>query len=639
MPVFFIETPEDEDKLKDIMMLDGYESGEKSDWTSAIFGSSGIDNNDPAPASGSSGSSVTVVTTDPGSDPVASYPDPYDYYLYNVDKFLNRGWNTSSRTVNPLVAGDYLEFNLAEGITGLYIAIAPINFDDKVHSRFTHGLMFSLDGVMVFESGSIIATLASAVDPDALYRIYRRADNSVAYAIISDGTAVLYESAADLPLAAPFDLYGYSFLYSSGDTITDAFFDTDTIALSEVEASAVGTGLVWTGALKAEAVCTAAVGIQYILAGDLEAICTCSTMVEGGKPDNIDATVPEIKANFYGDGVHGSGYVDTSVPEIDGAFFEWAYIPPDPVVMFGSIGAIDGNFVCVTSCPGSFNATLPELKFSGGESPSETERFGYFDASLPAFEAEMYDDFYPGWAFALNRALVLDGALGILHLIILVDNNMTVTGTITADMVFVEQFLEQLSISDSNIAVLGTYLAGEVEDMLISFSSQGQVVSGEIVQPALDTGRRVWVVNLDNGAATQYDNFGFNSFMSIGDYDYGVAEDGIYRLDGTTDAGLPIDALIDFGTTAMETKQRKGITNLYVGGTSDGKLLLRIAVDGGDTYTYRARSSSETIDQHRFDTGKGLVGNYHSLELLNEDGDDFDIESIHFEPIPVRRKI
>lgn len=159
------------------------------------------------------------------------------------------------------------------------------------------------------------------------------------------------------------------------------------------------------------------------------------------------------------------------------------------------------------------------------------------------------------------------------------------------------------------------------------------------IKPSFDSTARVWVVNMDSGASVQYDGYGFISFFERdGDY-YGVAEDGIYLLEGDDDAGFDIDALISFGTSSLGSKQKKGVTNFYVGASSDGKLILKIQVDGGTEYLYEARSSSEHIDQHRIDTGKGLVGNYFTMHLLNQDGDDFDIESISFDPIPLKRRI
>lgn len=198
-------------------------------------------------------------------------------------------------------------------------------------------------------------------------------------------------------------------------------------------------------------------------------------------------------------------------------------------------------------------------------------------------------------------------------------------------------------VDDGYVTGIGIYVDTDDDDVpdtwIYGVISVITPPSTGYVKPAFDSTRRVWVVNMDSGATVQYDDYGFISFFERdGDY-YGVAEDGIYLLEGDDDAGFDIDALVSYGTSALGSKQRKGITNFYVGASSDGKLILKIQVDGGTEYLYEARSSSTHLDQHRFDIGKGLVGNYFTMHLLNQDGDDFDIESIHFDPIPLKRKI
>lgn len=341
-----------------------------------------------------------------------------------------------------------------------------------------------------------------------------------------------------------------------------------------------------------------------------------------------------------GDVAAGFGMGSGEFPAMVGIGEEYAYLPPEPEYGYSIFPAMTGAGFLVSSHPGDGNSTFPEMIGHGYDSESMEYGAGY--STFPEMTGIGTGDLTPGYAFILERVLAFDGLRPDLSMILVINENMEVTGTITADRILIEQFLIGLEAT-GDLTVIGTYLGDALETMLASFSITGQLLTSvrdeQVAVPALDSSCRVWVVNLGTGAATQYDGYGFRSFFEHGDKYYGVAEDGIYELDGDNDAGLPIDALINFGNSDLGSKQRKGITGVYVGASSDGKLLLRVSVDGGQSYTYRARSYSQTLDRHRFDTGKGLVGNYHTLELLNEDGDDFDIESIHFEPIPIRRKI
>lgn len=158
--------------------------------------------------------------------------------------------------------------------------------------------------------------------------------------------------------------------------------------------------------------------------------------------------------------------------------------------------------------------------------------------------------------------------------------------------------------------------------------------------PAISEEDRTWVVNLDTGASSQYDHYGFISFFTDlnTNISYGLASDGIYELTGTTDAGNPINALIDFGRSDLGISQKKKVPCLYLGASSDSNMILKVDADE-QVYYYEARSNSTEIKNHRVDIGKGLIGNYWNFTLLNQDGCNFDLETITFDPIKLSRTI
>jgi hypothetical protein len=148
-----------------------------------------------------------------------------------------------------------------------------------------------------------------------------------------------------------------------------------------------------------------------------------------------------------------------------------------------------------------------------------------------------------------------------------------------------------------------------------------------------------YAINVMTGASTRYDNFGFDSFCRAEDGKYyGIRADGIYRLEGADDAGVPIDADIDFGHLDFGTSAEKRIATAYAGVASDEVMELRIQV-GDETYDYPARSSSETLQQQRFDVGKGLKSNYFDVSIHNTDGGDFEMDSIEIAAVSTSRRI
>ena len=148
----------------------------------------------------------------------------------------------------------------------------------------------------------------------------------------------------------------------------------------------------------------------------------------------------------------------------------------------------------------------------------------------------------------------------------------------------------------------------------------------------------MWVVNVDTGATSRYEAFDFNSFAEIDGHYFGCRADGVYELEGDTDDGDPIRAMVSFGKQDFGTSALKRITNAYVGVSSTGKLVLKVIADGAE-YDYVARDSSEYMQTQRFDTGRGLRLNQLEFELYNQDGDDFELSSVEFAVLATKRRI
>lgn len=153
-----------------------------------------------------------------------------------------------------------------------------------------------------------------------------------------------------------------------------------------------------------------------------------------------------------------------------------------------------------------------------------------------------------------------------------------------------------------------------------------------------DSEAEAWVINTQTRASTRYENYGFNSFALIAGRYYGCRSDGIYELDGETDAGQPVQAMVSFGKQDFGTSALKRVTNLYVGTSSGGKLFVKVLAEG-EEYLYQARDGSEELQVQRFDLGRGLRANYLEFELYNTDGDDFELASVEFVAVPLSRRI
>lgn len=183
------------------------------------------------------------------------------------------------------------------------------------------------------------------------------------------------------------------------------------------------------------------------------------------------------------------------------------------------------------------------------------------------------------------------------------------------------------------VGAAGTFSYEATIEVLLS-----SIISGQFSRPTVEDGLAAWVVNLEGGGSTRYESYPYNSFAKIGDSYYGCKADGIYQLDGDTDNGDPIQAMVGFGKQDFGTTALKRVTNLYLGTSSTGKLYVKVLVDD-DEYLYAARDSSEDMRVQRVDVGRGLRASYLEFELYNADGDDFELASVEFVAVPLTRRI
>lgn len=139
----------------------------------------------------------------------------------------------------------------------------------------------------------------------------------------------------------------------------------------------------------------------------------------------------------------------------------------------------------------------------------------------------------------------------------------------------------------------------------------------------------VW--NQTTGAASRY-SVGFNSYARIGGRYFGANGRGVCLLAGDSDAGQPIDAAVGLGAPDLGTPQLKAISECYAGMSGSGHLYLKVSA-GGREYVYRTRAFNPQMMQQRIDLGRGLRANVIGLEIVNQDGTDFELDSVQFRVI------
>jgi hypothetical protein len=146
---------------------------------------------------------------------------------------------------------------------------------------------------------------------------------------------------------------------------------------------------------------------------------------------------------------------------------------------------------------------------------------------------------------------------------------------------------------------------------------------------------------LERLAASQYENYNFNSMCKFGDVYLGANDNGIFVLDsGDTDAGSAITAFFETVTSDFGIEHQKRIRRAYFGYETDGELMLILKDDDGNERVYNVDPNHPNHQQHTstLPIGRDGKGRYWMIRVENVRGSDFSIDSLRLLPVILNRK-
>ena len=233
----------------------------------------------------------------------------------------------------------------------------------------------------------------------------------------------------------------------------------------------------------------------------------------------------------------------------------------------------------------------------------------------------------------LHSSATLDIAMSPVSLLFV---TMSSAGTISS--AWVEDVLIPASLM-SSASMASVFATNALMDAVLASVATSGAVLGVSTSGAggTDDGSQTWVVNLDSTGSTTYTNYGFNSFAHIDGRDYGANEMGIFALEGDTDVGMPIRARLSLGKLDFDSSQRKVISEAFVGISALGNVFIKV-IANGEAYVYQTQRFDANLQQQRVKFGRGLNANYLELEIYNEEGADFEIDTVEFLVADLNRK-
>jgi len=583
-------------------------------------------------------STVTYLPAQPYIPPTPAVPAVAGQILYDY----NIGWNAGARSIGAILKNGYVEFRGPVSSIDIFAGLAP-NTPGTTYSKLPNSFRFSKGYFSVYAAAERI-TDPERVGPNDVFRIAQ-----------FDGATIL-SAYREYP-------------YGSGEFLTEVFHVVEGVIDAPAHLSVVAYAA--GDMIHAAKVVIASGGTvsmlpatSYAADGDYASAKVSflpMTISAHFAPYSHASMLPADAAgadHAYGEAVVSmlpmtvtadSGWLQTGFAFGDSAT---AYVLSTGSGQSGGVGQIEQVALPFSSLSTGHrpyrygHVVMPRLQSAGGISASMVGN-GFVQVierlempQDPSMGARNYGEITVETAMFTTFASAYEGN----------GQAWALDTVLAADPWFVRVDGEAGMFTRTQVNptfLINTLLSGDVKSALWISDTLGAVphyvtlmfttVAVGFAVPTFFGDSETWVMNAITNANSAYENFGFNSYAMIGGEYYGAKEDGIYKLNGADDDGTPITASIDFGNLNFGTSLLKGCTNVYVGGSSDNSLYLKITANGED-YIYRSRSYDETRAVQRFDTGRGLRANYLRFELLS-DGADFDMSSIEFLAVPLSRRI
>jgi hypothetical protein len=226
---------------------------------------------------------------------------------------------------------------------------------------------------------------------------------------------------------------------------------------------------------------------------------------------------------------------------------------------------------------------------------------------------------------------------------------------ILVELFTVHPAIDRQFIADSSLAQLLTVhpalnnklvlkITGHLQlspEQLVSMLYQGDplldgvTITALFISPSGVT--TTWVVNTRTNAITEYLNYEFRSFASMGNKYIAAGAEGLYELDGDTDDGALIISNLMGGYLQLNEKKLFGIKGAYVAIRGGGRFYLKLISGDGREYVYELKAQPNLMTT-KVKVGKGIKTTYMAFELVTE-GQDFDLDSIEFIPMTSERRV
>jgi hypothetical protein len=194
-----------------------------------------------------------------------------------------------------------------------------------------------------------------------------------------------------------------------------------------------------------------------------------------------------------------------------------------------------------------------------------------------------------------------------------------------------EKMVFRLAITD-DVTATDTLTPTTIYDAVIQ-----ENLTASVAYLSTNDSTTTWVMNTRTNALSEYRNWNFNSFASIGRKYIAANANGLYELNGARDVTTNIVADIAGGMVQFNDSKFTGLKGVYIGMNNQGEYFLKLTAGDGRYYMYQFTTNPNLMTSKVL-IGKGLRSRYFQWELIST-GPDFDLDSIEFIPMASDRRV
>jgi len=209
-----------------------------------------------------------------------------------------------------------------------------------------------------------------------------------------------------------------------------------------------------------------------------------------------------------------------------------------------------------------------------------------------------------------------------------------------------QEVVDNLSLSFSQVDSIELF-SSISESCVLSDSAVTSAIIRDIIEDILyinvglerDVEYLSYLLSPETFSVSTYTNYNFTGSCTYAGTPLFINSAGLYKYGGTLDISDSIVSSIQTAALSFGSSNLKQVPSVYLGLSNSNRVILKVAVDGKADILYNLTKKTEGLQTQKIAIGKGLIGRYFQFELITQESTQFELGSMEFLPITLKRKL